>query len=80
MVPVVRNAEKFNIQSNWSWYQKTGVKHVTDKLLLTTWLEEHFTITNGVFFGSILSTPVLIRHSGNFGIHNHWERPIAVNG
>ena len=40
-----------------------------------------FTISNGVVFGSMLSTPILNPpQSAILGMHNIVERPIAVNG
>ena len=58
-----------------------GTRARDGKLTLEELSGGTFTISNGVFYGSLMSSPILNPpQSGILGIHKIQERPIAVNG
>ncbi|PLX15543.1 MAG: dihydrolipoyllysine-residue succinyltransferase [Marinilabiliales bacterium] len=81
MVPVVRNAETFNLAELEIEIKRLADKGRAGRISLDDLSGGTFTITNGGVFGSLLSTPILNPpQSGILGMHNIQERPIAIKG
>ena len=81
MVPVLRNAETLSFAQIEHRIFALAEKGRNGRIGLDDLKGGTFTITNGGIFGSMLSTPILNPpQSGILGMHNIFERPIAVNG
>jgi len=80
-VPVMRNVESMSMAD----VEKTVVilagKARDSKLTADDLQGGTFTITNGVVFGSLMSTPIInIPQSAILGMHKIQDRPMAING
>ncbi|HNW54209.1 MAG TPA: 2-oxoglutarate dehydrogenase complex dihydrolipoyllysine-residue succinyltransferase, partial [Bacteroidales bacterium] len=81
VVPVIRNAESLPLAAIELKIKELAGKARDNKITLDEMTGGTFTITNGGFFGSMMSTPILNPpQSAILGMHNIIERPIAVNG
>ena len=81
MTPVLRNAQELSFAA-----VEQEIKRLADNVRnKSTTVDDltggTFTISNGVVFGSMLSTPIINPpQSGILGMHNIIQRPIAVDG
>ena len=81
MAPVVRNAEDLDFFGVENEIARLAKKARDGKISIDDMLGGTFTITNGVVFGSMLSTPIINPpQSAILGMHNIVERPMVVNG
>ena len=81
VVPVVRDAGKMGFVEIEKKIGELAVKARDGKLSIADLSGGTFTISNGVVYGSLLSTPILNPpQSGILGMHKIQERPMAVNG
>ena len=81
MVPVIRNAENLSFKGVESEVKRLAIRARDGQITIDEMTGGTFTITNGVVFGSMLSTPILNPpQSGILGMHNIVNRPMAVNG
>jgi 2-oxoglutarate dehydrogenase E2 component (dihydrolipoamide succinyltransferase) len=80
-VPVIRNAESLSMADIEKKVIELATKARDNKLTLEEMQGGTFTITNGGFFGSLLSTPIInIPQSAILGMHKIEERPIVIKG
>ena len=81
VVPVVRDADRFNLAEIEKAIAGLGRKARDGKLTMEDLTGGTFTISNGGIYGSLLSTPILNPpQSGILGMHKILERPIVVAG
>ena len=81
VVPVVRDADRFNLAEIEKAIAGLGRKARDGKLTMENLTGGTFTISNGGIYGSLLSTPILNPpQSGILGMHKILERPIVVAG
>jgi 2-oxoglutarate dehydrogenase E2 component (dihydrolipoamide succinyltransferase) len=81
VVPVIRNAESLSMADIEKKVIELATKARDNKLTLEEMQGGTFTITNGGFFGSLLSTPIInIPQSAILGMHKIEERPIVIKG
>ena len=81
VVPVVRDADRFNLAEIEKAIAALGRKARDGKLTMEDLTGGTFTISNGGIYGSLLSTPILnTPQSGILGMHKILERPIVVGG
>ena len=81
VVPVLRDADRFNLAEIEKAIAALGRKARDGKLAMEDLTGGTFTISNGGIYGSLLSTPILNPpQSGILGMHKILERPIVVGG
>ena len=81
VVPVLRDADRFNLAEIEKAIAALGRKARDGKLTMEDLTGGTFTISNGGIYGSLLSTPILNPpQSGILGMHKILERPIVVGG
>lgn len=81
VVPIIRNAELFNIAQLEEVVFTFGQKAKEGKISIEDLKGGTFTISNGGTYGSLLSTPIINPpQSGILGMHKIQERPVVING
>ena len=81
VVPVLRNADELSFADIEKNIKGISEKARDGKLAIEDLQGGTFTISNGGFYGSMLSTPILnLPQSGVLGMHNIVERPMVVDG
>jgi 2-oxoglutarate dehydrogenase E2 component (dihydrolipoamide succinyltransferase) len=81
VVPVIRNAESMSMADIEKTVVALANKAKENKLTIEEMSGGTFTITNGGFFGSLMSTPIInIPQSAILGMHKIQERPMAIGG
>ncbi|MGB2704057.1 MAG: 2-oxoglutarate dehydrogenase complex dihydrolipoyllysine-residue succinyltransferase [Chitinophagaceae bacterium] len=80
-VPVMRNVESMSMADVERKVVELAGKARDSKLTTEDLTGGTFTITNGVVFGSLMSTPIInIPQSAILGMHKIQERPMVING
>ena len=81
VVPIIRNADSLSQAEIERQIADFGKRAADGKLTIEELTGGTFSITNGVVFGSMLSTPIINPpQSAILGIHATKERPVAENG
>ncbi|MDF1575244.1 MAG: 2-oxoglutarate dehydrogenase complex dihydrolipoyllysine-residue succinyltransferase [Bacteroidales bacterium] len=81
MVPVIRNTELMSMAQLEQHIADMAARARKARLSIEEMSGGTFTISNGGFYGSMLSTPILNPpQSGILGMHNILERPVAIYG
>jgi 2-oxoglutarate dehydrogenase E2 component (dihydrolipoamide succinyltransferase) len=81
VVPVIRNADAMSLAGIEQTITDFGVRARDGKLGLNEMQGGTFTISNGGFYGSMFSTPILnAPQSGILGMHRIEERAVVRNG
>ncbi len=81
VVPVIRNADAMSLAEIEQTITDFGVRARDGKLGLNEMQGGTFTISNGGFYGSMFSTPILnAPQSGILGMHRIEERAVVRNG
>ena len=81
VVPVLRDADSLTLAEIEEQIRDFGNRAKDNKLSIDDMTGGTFTISNGVVFGSLLSTPILNPpQTGILGMHKIQERPMAVGG
>ena len=81
VVPVMRDADFMSLADVEAAIKDLGLRARDNKLTIDDMTGGTFTVTNGVVFGSLLSTPSLNPpQTGILGMHKIQERPMALNG
>ena len=81
VVPIVRDADTLSFAAIETRIREYGDKSRDGKLTIDDLVGGTFTITNGGFFGSLLSTPIINPpQSAILGMHKMQDRPVAENG
>ena len=81
VVPVLRDADQLSLAEIEKGIAALGKAARDGDLTLDQLQGGTYTITNGGIYGSLMSSPIQNMHqSGNLGMHNIVQRPVAVNG
>ena len=81
VVPVLKDADVMSFADIEKNIKEVSDKAKSGKLTIEDLQGGTFTISNGVVYGSMLSTPILnLPQSGVLGMHNIVDRPVVIDG